>query len=170
MNKHLPIQMERAVCPICNEIHEHGGIIMGTTFLSKEVAEEREKLMKNATHFANCLTCKSNLDKGYYAIIAIDERLSSDKIPFRTGIMIWLKDSAVTKVFSEHTLLLLIAQGYAYADSAGIAVLTAMQADGEVPEEGESKICNLCKSIISPKDSGRCDRYNDARCAWHIKN
>lgn len=165
MAEEIPMQFEHAMCPICNMVHPHGRMMFGKKALSPELIEKMEKLMGNATHFANCPDCQDHLDRGYWAMIGLDERLSTDEIPFRTGELMWLHKDAAPKLFADDTIMLLIAQGYAYADIAIISVLKAIE---NGPEPIETKYCKLCKQDRGSNNG--CDRYYHPQCAWHIPN
>lgn len=166
MDKQIPMQFEHAICPICNIEHPHGKMMFGKKELPPELVEKMEKLMGEATHFANCQECQTNLDNGYWAIIGLDVRLSTDEIPFRTGDLMWIHKDIAPKLFGDETVILLLAQGYAYGDMAIISLLKALENGPE--EQVESKYCNLCKQLRASNNG--CDRYYHPSCAWHVKN
>ena len=164
MSKDLPMQFEHAICPICNIEHPHGKLIFGKKELPPEQIKKMEKLMGQATHFANCPDCQGHIDRGYWAIIGLDVRLSTDEVPFRTGELMWIHKDKAPEIFGQDTILLLIAQGYAYGDMAVISVLKAL----ENGSEQEVRYCTLCKQQRASNNG--CDRYFHPNCAWHIPN
>lgn len=105
MNKELPIVLERAICQICNNVHEHGGVILGRKFVSEANLKTYEDIMKQATHFAWCKDCEEKILDGYLALIEIDEDKSTEKIPFRTGMLMWMRARVFEDMFNHESFM-----------------------------------------------------------------
>lgn len=151
----MSLQLKQAWCEICNFQHPHGGLIEAEHTLDPD-------------HFALCPSCEIKVDQGYIAVIAIDPKLSSDSVPFRTGVLIWVQLEKAMKLFQTDTLEVLTEQHYIYADPMIIALLKAIENKTEA--EPESKFCQHCERITGPTIDHGCDKSYHPQCAWHIKN
>lgn len=101
-NKTLPIALEVAKCNICGKIHQHGGISIGTRFVSEEAANRKEELIaQTPTHYAHCKDCQTLIEKDFVAMIEFDPQLTVDDNPYRTGKLCWLKDFLFQNIFNE---------------------------------------------------------------------
>ena len=102
-DKKLAIGMERGLCPICGAKHDTGALFIGKTFVSEQQAKELEDRMREPTTYHICGSCQEHLDQGLYALIGIDEDLTIDDNPFRTGIIMWLTQQRIEALFDEIT-------------------------------------------------------------------
>lgn len=152
----MSLQLKQAWCEICNFQHPHGGSIEAEHTVGPD-------------HFALCPSCEIKVDQGYIAAIGIDPKLSSDSIPFRTGILMWIQLDKAMKLFNTDTLAVLTEQHYIYADPMIVTLLKALEAGAE-EESAMERFCELCERRTGPAIDHGCDKSYHPKCAWHIKN
>lgn len=142
-DKRLPIQLEMAQCGICGLVHQHGGIAMGTNFVSEETAKRKEDLIaQTPTHYAPCSECEELVNKGYLGMIEFDPQLTVDEIPYRTGRLMWMRAHVFKDLFDEESYAAAIKNKAVFLDPEVFSMIKELQEsnDGESSAENEEDV------------------------------
>lgn len=121
-----------------------------------------------------CIDCRAKLKDDLYAVIGLDSKLSTDTMPYRAGLMVWITVEMVGALFNGDTILNIMETGYVYADENMMKLIASIYIeDGKMllprPDVVTSVFCEFCELQTGPDHHVGCNQAGDPRCAWHIK-
>jgi hypothetical protein len=107
--------------------------------MSDAAAEAKEDLIKRSppTHYQYCSDCKENVDLGYIGLIEFDELLTVDKVPYRTGNLMWMREHVFIDIFDKTALNKAVKNRAAYVTQEVFGMLKEMHENSESSAESE---------------------------------
>lgn len=129
--------MENALCPICGRTHSTG-VIIGQRFYTEQRASEIEEALVQPGHYQFCESC-TELTKEYFGLVEIDEKLTVDNNPFRTGQIAWIRPSLAMQLFNGASFREMSRKKWMYANQEIMTLVKELQQghDGESSAENE---------------------------------
>jgi hypothetical protein len=117
------VTMSQKVCPICHKVFDDGTLVLDKML--------REKFDSHTiTGYGVCPEDQKMVDKGYVALVEIDPLKSGTEptveTAWHTGAVVWVRRTAVKKIFSHMDVLVKGKSPMAYIDPEVTAKLKEM--------------------------------------------